>query len=67
MAARKALDRCPGPLPEIQMDGDSVTFSFDLADLTGARLFVRCDGNGEVYAAIPDCSRRNDEPFTPGQ
>lgn len=66
MAARKALDRRPGPLPEIQMDGDSVTFAFDLADLTSARLFVRCDANGEVYASIPDRARRPPYPFTAG-
>jgi hypothetical protein len=63
MAARKAFDRRPGPLPEIQMDGDSITFAFDLADLTSARLFLRCDGNGEVYASIPDRSQRGRHPL----
>jgi hypothetical protein len=67
MAARKALDRRPGPLPEIQMDGDSVTFAFDLADLTNARLFVRCDANGEVYASILDRSQRAPYPLTAGE
>ena len=32
MAARKTLDRRPGPLPDIQMDGDSVSFIFDLTE-----------------------------------
>jgi hypothetical protein len=49
------------------MDGDSVTFAFDLADLTNARLFVRCDANGEVYASIPDRSQRASHPFTAGE
>src|SRR5262245_14915516 len=48
MATRKALDRRPGPLPDIQTDEDSVSFTFDLADLD-ARLVVRCDGHGDVF------------------
>jgi hypothetical protein len=59
MAARKALDRRPGPLPEIQMDGDSVTYGFDL---DGSRLQIRCDARGDVYAAISDASGG---PFQP--
>jgi hypothetical protein len=66
MAARKALDRRPGPLPEIQMDGDSVTFAIDLVDLTNARLFLRCAANGDVFASIPDRSPRAPYPFTAG-
>jgi hypothetical protein len=66
MAARKALDRRPGPLPEITMEGDSVTFSFELAELTSSRLIVRCDGHGEVYACIADPPRRPSYPFTAG-
>lgn len=67
MAARKTLDRRPGPLPEIHSDGDSVTFAFDLQDLT-SRLMVRCDANGEVYACIRDPRPTGPAfPFTAGE
>ena len=66
MAARKALDRRPGAMPEIQMEGDSVTFTFELADLASARLTVRCDGRGDVFAAIVEPTSRPSYPFTAG-
>ena len=66
MAARRTLDRRPGPLPDIQMDGDSVTFTFDLADPLRAQLVVRCDPRGDVYAAIPERQQRAPYPFTAG-
>ena len=62
MASRKALDRRPGPLPDIQTDGDSVTFTFDLVDPLDAHLVVRCDANGEIYMRIPE-RRRTSYPF----
>jgi hypothetical protein len=67
MAARKALDRRPGPLPDIQTDGDSVTFAFDLQD-PSARLIVRCDARGEVFASILEPRPAGPSfPFTAGE
>ena len=67
MAARKAIDRRPGPLPDIQMAGDSVTFTFDLVDPIDSRLVVRCDAHGEVYAFIPERADGPSYPFTAGE
>lgn len=67
MAARKALDGRPGPLPDIQMNGDSVTFAFDLADLDRARLLIRCDPDGSVWASIPDVPDPSWPPFPTGE
>lgn len=68
MAARKLLDRRPGPLPEIHADGDSVTFAFDLRDVPASRLFVRCDARGDVFASILDLpSSGPSYPFTAGE
>jgi hypothetical protein len=47
------------------MDGDSVTFTFDLVDPTDSRLVVRCDAHGEVYAHIPPAPKPF-YPFTAG-
>jgi hypothetical protein len=66
MAARRTLDQRPGPLPDIHMDGDSVTFTFDLADPLHEHLVVRCDPDGEVYIAIPECQHHPPYPFTAG-
>ena len=66
MAARKAVDRRPGPLPDIQMDGDSVIFTFDLVDPLDSRLVVRCDGHGDVYACIAEQAQGPPYPFTAG-
>jgi hypothetical protein len=66
MAARRTLDGRPGPLPDIQMDGDSVTFTFELADPPRAQLVVRCDPDGEVYAALPERHQRPPSPFPSG-
>ena len=65
MATRKALDRRPGRLPDIQTNEDSVSFTFDLADLE-ARLIVRCDAHGDVFISIPEVERRPPYPFTAG-
>ena len=67
MAARRTLDQRPGPLPDIQMDGDSVTFTFDLADPLHARLVVRCDPDGGVYAALPESHQPPPYPFSAGE
>ena len=48
------------------MDGDSVTFTFDLADPLHARLVVRCTPDGEVFAALPERPERPPYPFTAG-
>jgi hypothetical protein len=66
MAARRTLDQRPGPLPDIQMNGDSVTFTFELADPPHAQLVVRCDPDGEVYAALSERQQRPPYPFTAG-
>jgi hypothetical protein len=65
MATRKAVDRRPGPLPDIHMDDNSVSFTFDLSDLD-ARLVVRCDGHGDVYIWIPEAEHLPPYPFTAG-
>jgi hypothetical protein len=64
MSARKTLDQRPGPLPDIHLDGDSVTFTFDFADPLHAQLVVRCDPDGEVYAALPQRQQQRPHPFT---
>jgi hypothetical protein len=63
MAARRTLDQRPGPLPDIQMDGDSVTFIFDLAEPQHARLVVRCDPDGGVYASLSEHHQQPPHPF----
>lgn len=62
--ARKAFDHRPGPLPDIQMDADSVTYAFDLADLAHARLLIRCDAHGEVWASISPAAATPPSPPT---
>lgn len=53
MAARKALDRQPGAVPEIQADADNVTFRFDVAGAPeGMKLVLRCDSKGEIWGSI---------------
>ena len=67
MAARKTLDRRPGPLPEIRTDGESVFFAFTLLDVPNGRLVLRCDAAGELYAWIPDPEPADSAiPFTAG-
>jgi hypothetical protein len=68
MGARRMLDRCPGALPEIHAEGDSVTFAFDLHDVPAWRLIVRCDANGDVFASILDLvPPPSPYPFTAGE
>ncbi len=53
MSTRKALDRQPGPVPEIHADGDNITFLLVVAGAPDdTRLQLRCGANGEVWAAI---------------
>lgn len=52
MSMRKGLDRQPGPLPEIKSEAGSVLFSMDVGARDGDRLVIRCDVNGNVWAAI---------------
>jgi hypothetical protein len=53
MSMRKSLDRRPGPLPDIKTDTEGVTFVMEIDQLPeGARLTIRCDANGNVWAAI---------------
>jgi len=50
------LDRRPGSMPDISMDGDSIVFECAvLSDRTippGARLLVRCDPTGNVFVRL---------------
>lgn len=56
-----ALDRRPGSMPDISTDGDSIIFEITvLADQRippGARLMVRCDPTGDVFARIVKAAR----------
>jgi hypothetical protein len=53
MAMRKGLDRRPGALPDIKSDREGVTFVMDIGQLPdGAQLTIRCDADGNVWAAI---------------
>ena len=62
--ARKAFDHRPGPLPDIQMGADSVTYTFDLVDVAHVRLVIRCDAHGEVWASIPPAAAAPSPPTT---
>jgi hypothetical protein len=53
MPARKTLDRHPGAMPDIQTDGESVTFSMDVTiEQAGVRLVIRCGAGDDVWASI---------------
>lgn len=53
MATKKTVDRRPGPVPEIRADGDNVTFRIEVQGMPErTRLVLRCDANGDVWAAI---------------
>ena len=53
MTLHNALDRKPGPIPDIQFDGDSVTFRLTVCGTpVNTQLTLRCDAQGEVWAAI---------------
>jgi hypothetical protein len=53
MSSRRSLDNGPGSLPEIRPDGTSVKFLIDVTTVRNTpRLVLRCDAQGEVWAAI---------------
>jgi hypothetical protein len=53
MSMRKGLDRRPGALPAIKTDTEGVTFVMDIGQQPeGTQLTIRCDANGNVWAAI---------------
>jgi hypothetical protein len=53
MSQRRPLDGRPGALPEIRTDGDNVTFLLDMTTVhQHARLVIRCDSQGNVFASI---------------
>jgi hypothetical protein len=61
MNARKVLDGQPGATPVIRTDGKNVTFRFELVGLQEQlRLALRCDPNGNVWAAIVSETDRAD-------
>jgi hypothetical protein len=61
MNARKVLDGQPGATPVIRTDGKNVTFRFELVGLQEQlRLALRCDPNGNVWAAIVSETDRTD-------
>jgi hypothetical protein len=55
MGPRRLLDRQAGQVPEIRVEGDSVTFCLEIAG-TGKsrRLVLRCDADGNVWASVAD-------------
>jgi len=52
MSKPRSVDQHPGPMPAIRTEGDSVVFEFDELSITGARLIIRCDEHGNVFASI---------------
>jgi hypothetical protein len=54
MATQKMLDQRAGALPEIRLDGDSVTFHLEVMGLhrQDVRLMIRCDAQGEVWVSL---------------
>ncbi|HEY8534956.1 MAG TPA: hypothetical protein VIL25_00850 [Vicinamibacterales bacterium] len=59
----------PAPLPDIRADGDSVIFNLDVAGAwRGARLVLRCDASGEVWASLsPEpANHQSDRAFRAG-
>jgi len=53
MPARRSPDQRAGPLPEIRVDGETVTFHLDVAGVAeNVRLTIRCDGDGEVWVSL---------------
>jgi hypothetical protein len=53
MLDRRAFDQRPGPVPVIQMQGESVVFVLEVMS-EHARLVIRCDPDGAVCASIVD-------------
>ncbi len=58
MDARKTLDERPGSMPDIRVEGSSITYHLAISGIgKGTRLVVRCDPDGAVWAAIEHCDR----------
>ena len=50
-----ALTGQSGALPEIRLQGESVVFYLDIAAGRGnARLIIRCDADGQVWASLDE-------------
>jgi hypothetical protein len=50
---RKSMDRRPGPQPDITSDREGITFVMQVGELfEDSRLTIRCDANGNIWAAI---------------
>lgn len=53
MAVRKPLDRTPGAIPQVEGDGESVIFRFEVAGFAdNTKLVLRCDVTGGVWVSI---------------
>ena len=53
MPIRKRSDQRAGPIPEIQVDRENVTFHLDIAGVDrNLRLTIRCDADGEVWLSL---------------
>jgi hypothetical protein len=53
------MDQRPGSTPDIRADGDSVTFRLEIAGVNpGAKLVIRCDPDGTVWASMDTGSAR---------
>jgi hypothetical protein len=58
---RIRTDEKPGPLPDIRLRGDDVIFVVHVdAVFHGARLVLRCEPNGNVWASISQRTKRAD-------
>lgn len=61
MAARKLPDRQAGALPVIRAERDSVIFHLEIARISkSGRLVIRCDAEGNVWAAIDGARTANE-------
>jgi hypothetical protein len=50
---KPTTDHHPGPPPQIRAVPHGIVFEFDeTSGEQGARLVIRCDNNGNVYASI---------------
>jgi len=66
MAAPKIVEHAPGAMPDIRTEGDSVIFYMDLVGTRPpARLVLRCDAEGNVWASVAIPSSRPAGGITP--
>ena len=61
MAQPNHLDQHPGPMPSIRSVGNSVVFEFAQPGIKGARLIIRCDDAGQVFASIKSNGDANEQ------